>query len=554
MISDRNELQQMDEASLRQVVIIPLMEKMGYGAVFEWHGGPGELGKDVVGWKANQLGNRRNTAVVAKVSRMSANNQLMDVATQVSQAFNTSFKDPSTGEDQRVHEVWIVTNKKLGKEARERLRAAVPSAFGPYIDVLDGNDLWRLMKKYFPIELHQLLDEAQHLLQRMRSPYSVTVHLSTESRGRTFTLEERQPWQPSGAAVSIQSVFKFPNTPEGRAKFEEFRSAMETGTEVELPGQYVNLQLPHDLDSVLTELLGAPPSQLQNLSISSAVSSHRSPVRIDIVCDDGDAASLDYVELAVVRAGTKQITLSNASQPIPIGVNMVVDFGKDDERMISTITVTKKQVDAIAAPVLHDLLRMLRCMGKPCEVRITSLEERLVIALARSAGSGGRGIPDQFVAMVGDLAAIQARVKTPIHIPNRELTRDELETIATLRTILHEGEINGGHDASLRMSVSVPHLQKVLDAIVIGPRTSLRLEPREVQAVELFGTEITLGKVAYILEGITLANEQEVRSRLASNTATDEEVELRLVATESGRLVCHYLDWETGRIALTPGS
>jgi hypothetical protein len=42
-------LNQMNEADLRQNVIIPLMRKMGYRGVHEWHGAVGELGKDVLG-------------------------------------------------------------------------------------------------------------------------------------------------------------------------------------------------------------------------------------------------------------------------------------------------------------------------------------------------------------------------------------------------------------------------------------------------------------------------------------------------------------------------
>jgi hypothetical protein len=101
----------LNEADLRRLVLMPLLERMGYKGVFEWHGGAGELGKDIVGWKQSDIGTRWNLAVVAKVTRLSSNNEIGDAVTQVSQALNTTFMDPQSGDDQHVHQVWVVTNK-----------------------------------------------------------------------------------------------------------------------------------------------------------------------------------------------------------------------------------------------------------------------------------------------------------------------------------------------------------------------------------------------------------------------------------------------------------
>lgn len=84
-------LERLNEADLRQHVFIPLMEKMGLSGTFEWHGGPGELGKDIVCWKEDDLGSRRNTAIVAKARRISGKvSSASEVAAQVNQAFSTS--------------------------------------------------------------------------------------------------------------------------------------------------------------------------------------------------------------------------------------------------------------------------------------------------------------------------------------------------------------------------------------------------------------------------------------------------------------------------------
>jgi hypothetical protein len=66
----RDNFDTMDEATLRTHVLIPLLREMGYQDVFEYHGGAGEQGKDIVCWKPEDLGSRENLAIVAKASQM----------------------------------------------------------------------------------------------------------------------------------------------------------------------------------------------------------------------------------------------------------------------------------------------------------------------------------------------------------------------------------------------------------------------------------------------------------------------------------------------------
>jgi len=53
-----DKFRKMKEAELRTEVIIPLLRAMGFHDVFEFHGGSGEQGKDIVCWKHGDLRNR----------------------------------------------------------------------------------------------------------------------------------------------------------------------------------------------------------------------------------------------------------------------------------------------------------------------------------------------------------------------------------------------------------------------------------------------------------------------------------------------------------------
>ncbi len=81
-ILDKASVAAMPESQFRTEVLIPLLKAMGYSGVFEWHGGPGELGKDVVGWKIEPTRQvRTSVAMVAKAKIPSSNPALHDVVT-----------------------------------------------------------------------------------------------------------------------------------------------------------------------------------------------------------------------------------------------------------------------------------------------------------------------------------------------------------------------------------------------------------------------------------------------------------------------------------------
>jgi len=67
-ITDKlNQIARLDEKSLREAVLLPLLSRMGIRAATIYHG-PSERGKDIVGFALDHFGNREYVAVVAKVA------------------------------------------------------------------------------------------------------------------------------------------------------------------------------------------------------------------------------------------------------------------------------------------------------------------------------------------------------------------------------------------------------------------------------------------------------------------------------------------------------
>lgn len=111
---------QMNEAALREEIIIPLLRKMGFRDVFHWHGGTGEQGKDVVCWKLSELGKRENLAIVAKAVKTTGQAKLdkgsaAEIQTQIRQCFGKPYNAPLSLQEESVHHVWVVSNKDISR-------------------------------------------------------------------------------------------------------------------------------------------------------------------------------------------------------------------------------------------------------------------------------------------------------------------------------------------------------------------------------------------------------------------------------------------------------
>src|SRR5436309_1159284 len=124
----KERLRKMKETELRREVLIPLLEAISFDA-FHNHGS-NELGKDFVCWKNDELGNRKNLALVVKAVPLTgqakkASGSVSEVQTQVQECFGKQFLDPVTGEEHPVHHCWVVSNQEINPRAIEALKAAL---------------------------------------------------------------------------------------------------------------------------------------------------------------------------------------------------------------------------------------------------------------------------------------------------------------------------------------------------------------------------------------------------------------------------------------------
>ena len=144
-------LSELNEKSLRENVLRPLLTRLGCKAPTIYHG-PQERGKDIITYRYDVFGQREHIAVVAKTVDLSGNvsspSGLSAVLNQVQQCFDIPYEDLFGMTKVSIDRVWIVTSKRI-----------LPGAESSVYSTLEKNNLNKLIRFISGEQLANLIDE-----------------------------------------------------------------------------------------------------------------------------------------------------------------------------------------------------------------------------------------------------------------------------------------------------------------------------------------------------------------------------------------------------------
>ncbi len=524
----------LNESDLRRHILIPLLKAMGFHDVFEYHGGAGEQGKDIVCWMSDKLGTRINLAIVAKAAPITgkvsvSKGTAAEVRMQIEQCFGKPFLDPVRGEEQNVHQCWVVSNKTISKEAVAALMSSLASKqLERNVSFVDGNRLWELIELHLPnIPMLLKLVEVGRWLGSLDTHYRVEV--KTTEAGVEFGIKEKFPGASEEKPFTIQARFAFPDTDEGHTAREAFEQHVSKGTPVEIPASFAELHFPEFFQALLGE-----SAQMTLVRIGPVTAPHSILVRMDIFNQDGDGFSLDYVDLKETQGGTEEITLANEHQPIPTRVKLVLDRKSG----LVHFTMNAPQFGLNVKQIL-DSLQLQHAMSKGGVLRLTHLETGLR-ALEVPFGAGSTETPDQdFLEAMRDFVAIQMKVGRPINMPDRDLSQDEMNLLNKLRHILHVGRVRTQWE-TLSMTVNAKSVREALPEFSDGQAQPINVTRSET--IALFGVELPLGPTLLHAPQGKLINEADVRTQLLG-ADDNSPIELHFVPGEDDTVEVQYLNW-----------
>jgi hypothetical protein len=533
-------LRNINEDRLCLEVLIPLLQAMQFRDVTYTHGGSGEQGKDIVCWKEDELGSRRNYALVVKAIKVTGKAKVAkgtagEIITQIQQCFGESYLDPITSESELVHQCWVISSQQIGKEAEKAIRSSLsPATLERNVQFVDGDRLWEYIERYMPLSaIWSKLEDVGKTLGQIDSHYQPKVTLEPNSNIH-FELVEKFPGAAKEKPITISTIFQFPQTPEGDAARNAFEKTYKTGEPADIPLQYLqSINLP----DFLAPLVKLETLQKGVMSIGEVVSSPHIFVKIKVVCDDGSTAVIDYIDLAAKWSGNQKITLENKELGNPFHIELELI----PEQKFANFKITTDITDVTNVYQLLNIYNFQNCLSKPFKLNILNRENNLLIF---SQSSHGICTPVELTILeeLKDLIEIQNRVKIPINIPARRLSEEERRSISHLRAILHRPNWTKDWDY-LDVELSPEGIEDFLDIVV--DRDDLFFRITEDEKEELFGSIIPIGEVQITYRHARVENLGEIRGRKGS-LGSGESIKVHLVPNELESVVeIEYLGWMT---------
>lgn len=532
----KDDYRNMNEDQLCREIIIPLLRQMGYQDVTYTHGGSGEQGKDIVCWKQDELGVRKNFAVVAKAIPITGKAKIAkgtagEVSMQIQQSFGKEYPDPVSGRSQSVNECWVVTNQTISKEAEEAILSSLgTTTLARNVTFIDGEKLWGLIEKHLIEQtVQQRLRELQSIFDSLDSHYRPEVSLLSGSQYQ-ISVREKFVGAAQEKPLTIEGKFVFPKTPEGERVRAAFERHVSTGESVSLPPGYFQIE---QIPDVMKPFVDRELLQKSTVDISTQ-SNHHFLAKIEVITDDGFSESIDYLDLKVTKAGRDETTLINVEKDSLYKLGVVI---RPQERKL-TINM-RWEVHNLTANVakLYQLFNLQSCLSKSFTMKFISREHNLVMFEQR--GSAICPPPNEdFLNMLADLVRVQEKVKKPLLLPIREYSNEEARNIEKLRTMLRQGKIETEWET---FTVTLVNIDQETAVAHLEQPSSVRISRQEM--LDFFGQEIPLGIVEYTFRDVLIRNKDEVRAEL-QNYEKDKPIVVEFQAVEnSGRLEILFMDW-----------
>ncbi|MFC2023923.1 DUF4365 domain-containing protein [Chloroflexota bacterium] len=356
---------------------------------------------------------------------------------------------------------------------------------------------------------------------RVRMPHANSTDDNGLCRLRQIVADYYYPVIARDKALEIHTRFLFPATPEGRAANIALQHHFATGAPVEIDGQFIReLRFPEWWSRLYGEidmsegLLGIGPSSPQETQ----------PVRFDAISDDGRTASIPYVELRVSQAGSKQVTLTNEHQSIPLEFKLKLD------RISSSFNLSINVLGpGTSAKETREILMFLRALADSGRLRITWL---------RSGQSSEAGFPPgaldspnpAFVAAVEHLCLIEKETGHALPLPS-DWTLDvrDQEAIDELVSIIETGQYTR-HNRVITGGFSRYALNLFLEPHRAGKPIELHSMVPDGY-VQLLGQKVAVGPFTRSMSGrldLSVAELEDIVAEMES----DDELEIRLVGAK----------------------
>lgn len=474
----RQALPDLSEDKLR-LLLLQLFAAMGFQDVFHYHGGSLEQGKDITMWKAGDLGERVNYAVVVKrgnvTGKAAGKGGAGEIETQVRQCFGTAFRDKLTAADEYVHQCWVVASGKIPKQALLAIQSSLESTnLRGQTRFIDGDKLGALISKYLPGKtLLTLVDQVRRIATEVDENYNIALSISPAGTKLQF---EPKSDSPEPLAVDFSCTFTLDE--EGQKARAEFESFVKKGTPFKVgPSQIAEIKLPE----IMRRVMGDPQPNALGFEFTPNTGD-AVPCKLEARNDSGEQSRLELIELRRIRAGTEELILSNEEQLCAVRVQLIVNFNNH-----SVSVQFKSHCVGSNAALVAEWFRFQKVISQPAVVVMQQILTG--IEFGRHRTNALFPTPDPELAEIADaLSLIQRHTGALFAWPEMIPALDQIE-IDNVLDIIRAGRVSL---ESIGISLPTDGLAKFMEDWNSNPHRTWHVENYEVT---ILGVPVSLGPV-----------------------------------------------------------
>lgn len=423
-------LASLKEDEFREDILIPLFKAMKFKNVINYHGGSKELGKDIIMWKEDELFVRQNYAVVVKVGQITGKiggkGTFQTVATQVSQALNTTFLDEKTLEEQSIHKCIIVTNQFIKKEARDALYSILKENIDKHlITIFDFDNLIKYIIKYriiliTPDDLFSMLEKVNH--DRV---YKINgIQNINGKRVISFGADKNIP----SKKTNIKLSFHFPNDKAGHDMEKKVKDFLDHGGPIDIHGKYITID-----SSDFNNEIGR--EGIARISIGNVTNPVTLFFQMEIINDDGNSFSIPFLEFKKKFTGRKSFTLVCDFEPLVFTITIRIE--NDD-----TIHFNYKLKSNLSNYSMYELLlfeEFCSVISKGGKMSFYDVKTKIHVLTFVINPETNNNYDDFFLELFKKGTVIQQKTNMLLFYPNNGFTQEDINDINNLFNIITNG-------------------------------------------------------------------------------------------------------------------
>jgi hypothetical protein len=178
-----------NEADFVQRFLIPLLQRLGFSVVVNYHGSR-EFGKDLIFAEVDRFANIRYHGLQAKYVESIGINDIEDLINDCRQAFANPFRHPHTGATERINTFYAVNGGSISDAARDHFFNSLAHPYGGGLRLLDGVSMLALDRRAVLTSVQNIRGLLLGMLLELRYNARMTPHFVKRMEAR---LSEHAP-------------------------------------------------------------------------------------------------------------------------------------------------------------------------------------------------------------------------------------------------------------------------------------------------------------------------------------------------------------------------